>query len=142
MGQKSNSGSATKNPKDIKIGISYFMTFEHSVSTIDYITDLDRFTNTYNHVRNHPLGVLEFRRQMYEILMDLVKSNAPIDEHFYTIGMHYLVSFDSVSVMLEKQTQTPLGFMIEPIKNDADCAMVMSMDYAFWEYSALTRLTA
>jgi len=142
MGKTSNSGSATNDPKDIKIGISYFMTFVHSVSTIDYTTDLDRFTNTYNHVRNHPVGVLEFRRQMYEILMDLVKSNAPINEYFYTIGMHYLVSFDSVKVKLENQPRTALGFMIEPIKNDADRAMVIAVDYDSWEYLALSRMAA
>lgn len=142
MGQTSISGSATKNPKDIKIGISYFMTFVHSVSTIDYTTDLDRFTNTFNHVRNHPAGVLSFRSQMYDILMYLVTSNAPIDEYFYTIGMHYLVSFDSVKIMLESQPNSALGFMIEPIKNDADHAMVLAVDYNTWEYSAITRYAA
>jgi len=33
MGQTSKRGSATKDPKDIKIGISFFMTFVNSVST-------------------------------------------------------------------------------------------------------------
>ena len=142
MGQTSKRGSATKDPKDIKIGISFFMTFVNSVSTIDYTTDLDRFTNTYSYVRNHPAGVLEFRRQMYEKLMDLINSNAPIDEYFYTVGMHYLVTFDSVKKMLEALPHSALGFMIEPIKNDADHAMVLAVDYDSWEYSPLTRLAA
>jgi hypothetical protein len=142
MGKTNNSGSAIPNPKDIKIGISYFMTFVKSVSTIDYTTDLDRFTNTYNHVKNHPAGVFAFRSKMYEILMDLIKSNAPVDEYFYTIGMHYLVSFDSVRMMLENQPQTALGFMIEPKKNDIDGAMVFGADYNTWEYSVLTRKAA
>lgn len=142
MEQSSKSGSATKDPKEIKIGISFFMTFVHSVSTIDYTTDLDRFTNTYNHVRNHPVGVLEFRRMTYERLMELINSNAPVDEYFYTIGMYYLVTFDSVKKKLESLPHSALGFMIEPIKNDADRAMVIAVDYDSWEYSALTRTAA
>lgn len=74
--------------------------------------------------------------------MDLIKSNAPVDEYFYTIGMHYLVSFDSVRVMLENQPCTALGFMIEPIQNDADGAMVFGVDYNTWEYSIVTRNAA
>ncbi|MFM6995356.1 MAG: hypothetical protein ACKOWO_09610 [Sediminibacterium sp.] len=139
MGQKNNSGFATKNPKDIKIGISYFMTFVKCASKIDYTTDLDRFTNTYNHVKNHPAGVIAFRSEMYKILMELVKSNAPVDEYFYTIGMHYLVSFDPVRNILESQPQTALGFMVEPKKNDVDGAMVFASDYSFWEYSVSNR---
>jgi hypothetical protein len=142
MGQTNNSGYATKQPKDIKIGISYFMTFVKSVSTVDYTTDLERFTNTYNHVKNHPAGVLVFRSKMYEILMDLIKTNAPIDEYFYTIGMHYLVTFDSVKMMLENQPNTALGFMIEPVQNDVDGAMVFGVDYNTWEYTILTRSAA
>ncbi len=142
MGQTNKRGSATKDPKDIKIGISYFMSLEGSSSTIDYTTDLDRFTNTYNHVRNHPAGVLEFRRQMYENLMDLINSKAPIDEYFYTVGMYYLVTFDSVKKMLETLPHSALGFMIEPIKNDADHAMVLAVDYDSWETLALTRMAA
>lgn len=142
MGKTNKSGCATKNLKDIKVGISYFMTFVKSVPTINYTTDLDRFTNTYNHVKNHPAGVIAFRSKMYELLMDLIKSNAPVDEYFYTIGMHYLVSFDSVRVMLENQPCTALGFMIEPIQNDADGAMVFGADYNTWEYSIVTRNAA
>lgn len=142
MGKTGNSGSATKNPKDIKIGISYFMTFVKSVSTIDYTTDLDRFTNTYNHVKNHPAGILAFRCKMFEILMDLIKSNAPVDEYFYTIGMHYLVTFDSVRMMLENQPNEALGFMIEPKQDDVDGAMLFAVDYNTWEYSVLTRQAA
>ena len=118
------------------------MTFVKSVSTIDYTTDLDRFTNTYNHVKNHPAGILAFRCKMYEILMDLIKSNAPVDEYFYTIGMHYLVTFDSVRMMLENQPNEALGFMIEPKQDDVDGAMLFAVDYNTWEYSVLTRQAA
>jgi len=142
MGQTNNSGYTTKQPKDIKIGISYFMTFVKSVSTVDYTSDLERFTNTYNHVINHPAGVLVIRSKMFEILMDLLHTNAPIDEYFYTIGMHYLVTFDSVKMMLENQPNTALGFMIEPVQSDVDGAMVFGVDYNTWEYSLVTRNAA
>jgi hypothetical protein len=142
MGKTNNGGYATKNPKDIKVGISYFMTFVKSVSTIDYTTDLDRFTNTYNHVRNHPAGVPEFRTQMYEKLKELINSNAPIDEYFYTIGMHYLVTFETVRVFFEVLPQEAHGFTIAPNENGADCAMVFGSTYASWENIALTRMAA
>ena len=142
MGKTSKSGSATKDPKDIKIGISYLMSLEGSSSSIDYTTDLDRFTNTYNYVRNHPAGLLEFRRQMYEKLKNLINSNAPINEYFYTVGMHYLVSFETVKVLLQKLPQAAHGFMIAPNENDADHAMVLAVDYDSWETLALTRMAA
>lgn len=142
MGKTSKSGSATKNPKGIKIGISYLMSLEGSISSIDYTTDLDRFTNTYNHVRNHPAGVLEFRNQMFEILKDLINSNAPIDEYFYTIGMHYLVTFETVRVFFEMLPQTTYGFIIAPNENGADFAMVFGADYNSWENIALAQMAA
>ena len=142
MGITSKSGSPTKDPKDIKIGISYLMSLEGSLSSIDYTTDLDRFTNTYNHVRNHPAGVPEFRTQMYEKLKDLINSNAPIDEYFYTIGMHYLVTFETVRVFFEVLPQEAHGFTIAPNENGADCAMVFGSTYDSWENIALTRMAA
>jgi hypothetical protein len=142
MGQTIKRGSATKDPKDIKIGISYLMNAEGSIASINYTTNMDRFTNTYNHVRKHPAGVLEFRTQMYEKLKNLINSNAPIDEYFYTVGMHYLVSFETVRVLLEKLPQEAHGFMIVPNEDGADCAMVFGSDYNYWEYSVLTRRAA
>jgi hypothetical protein len=56
--------------------------------------------------------------------------------------MYYLVTFDSVKKKLESLPHSALGFMIEPIKNDADRAMVIAVDYDSWEYSALTRTAA
>lgn len=142
MGQTNKSGRATNNPKDIKIGISYLVSLGDSLSSIDYTTNLDRFTNTYNHVRNHPAGVLEFRRQMFEKLKDLINSNAPIDEYFYTVGMHYLVTFETVRVFFEMLPQTAHGFIIAPNENGADCAMVFGADYNSWENIALTKMAA
>ena len=143
MGQIKQRGNVKIAAKDIKIGISYFMTYVNpSSSNIDYTTDLERFTNTYNHVKSHPAGILAFRSKMYEILMDLIKSNAPVDEYLFTIGMHYLVTFDSVRMMLENRPHTALGFMLEPKQNDCDGAMVFGADYNTWEYSLVTRNAA
>ncbi len=53
MGQ-TKSGNAKSEAKDIRVGISFFMNHPkagHQV--IDFATDLERFTTTYNHV-NQP----------------------------------------------------------------------------------------
>jgi hypothetical protein len=142
MGKTNKRGSATKDPKDIKIGISYLMNAEGSIASINHTTNMDRFTNTYNYVRNHPAGVPEFRTQMYEKLKDLINSNAPIDEYFYTIGIHYLVTFETVRVLLEKLPQEAHGFVIVPNKDGADCALVFGSDYDCWENIVLTRMAA
>jgi len=142
MGQTIKGGAATKNPKDIRVGISFLMTFVKSRSTVDYSTDLDRFTMTYNYVRSHPSGLIAFRRKMYETLMYLIKSDAPIDEYFFTVGMHYLVTFDSVSITLKNHPYTGFGYMIEPLASDPNNAMLITVDYDSWETRALERNAA
>jgi hypothetical protein len=76
------------------------------------------------------------------MLMDLFINNAPIDEHFYTIGMHYLVAFGSVELALKSGMFTNYGFMIEPNYEDFDAAMVGTLDYDSWDYGRTTRKAA
>ena len=54
MGQ-TKGGNAKIEAKDVRVGISFFMshpTAGHQV--IDFATNLERFTNTYNHVNQIP----------------------------------------------------------------------------------------
>jgi len=135
MGKKIKSGSATKNPKDIRIGISYIMNHPRAnCLKFDYSTDLDRFTRTYEHVKNHPAGADAFRKKMHSILMDLFLTDAPIDEYFFTIGMHYLVSFHLFEAVFNSKPNTGLGFIIEPIYDDYEFIKFTSTDYNTWEY--------
>ena len=143
MGKINNSGSATKNPKDIRIGITFIMNHPKASSrTFDYSTDLDRFTRTYEHVKNHPAGTDVYRKEMHSILMDLFLTDAPIDEYFFTIGMHYLVSFHLFEAVFNSKPNTALGFIIEPIHDDYEFVKFTSTDYNTWEYSVINRNAA
>lgn len=140
MGQTINSGSTTKNPKDIRVGISFFMNHPavgHQV--IDFATDLERFTNTYNHVNQSHEHSYSSKYHFHKILMDLFSSKSPIDEYFFTIAMHYLVTFDSVGVALKSNRLPDYGFMIEPVHDDFDAGMLGALDYESWNYGRLTR---
>lgn len=133
MGKQNYSGDATKKLRDIKIGVTYFNSEVNvNSSGIIYVTDLERFLNTYNYVHNYPLGIRLFREKIYQILIGLINANEPIDEYFYTIGLHYLVTFDTVSISLINQPLTDQGFIIEPKPNDADGAEVIGTDYDTW----------
>lgn len=143
MGKKINSGSATKNPKDIRVGISFFMnhpTAGHQV--IDFATDLERFTNTYNHVNQSTEYTYSAMYNCHKQLMELYVSDKPIDEHFFTIAMHYLVAFGSVTIAFNSGQFKDYGFMIEPKHNDFEAAMVGTLDYDSWDYGRTTRNTA
>lgn len=143
MGKTNNSGCATKNPKEIRVGISFFMnhpTAGHQV--IDFATDLERFTTTYNHVNQSQEFSYSSKYQFHKILMDLFVSNAPIDEYFFTIAMHYLVTFDSVGIVLKSNKFPDYGFMIEPVYDDFEAGMVGVLDYDNWDYGRGTRNAA
>jgi len=143
MGKKINSGAATKNPKDIRIGISLIMNHPKVNSrSFDYSTVLDRFTRTYEHVNKHPAGADAFRKEMHSILTGLFLTDAPIDEYFFTIGMHYLVSFHLFEAVFNSKPNTALGFIIEPIHDDYEFVKFTSTDYNTWEYSVINRNAA
>ena len=80
MGQ-TKCGNAKIEAKDIRVGISFFMnhpTAGHQV--IDFATDLERFTNTYNHVNQSPEYTYSAMYHFHKQLMDLYVSDAPNDE--------------------------------------------------------------
>ncbi|MDF5691610.1 hypothetical protein [Aquirufa aurantiipilula] len=134
------SGNAKINAKEIQVGISLFM--NHPIAgyqVIDYYTDLERFTLTHQFVNSTPENAIAYREKMHEILMDLFVQNAPIDEYFFTIGMHYLVSFQSPGAALKSNKFETLGFCIEPIFNDAHAAKVFTTDYPYWDSIRLIR---
>lgn len=142
MGQ-TKSGNAKIEAKDIRVGISLFMnhpTAGHQV--IDYSTDLERFRLTHQHVNRTPEHTIAYKMQMHAMLMDLFIKNSPIDEHFFTIGMHYLAAFDSVGNALHSGMFEDYGFMIEPVHDDFDAAMVCTLDYEGWNYGRSTRNAA
>ena len=74
--------------------------------------------------------------------MDLFVSNAPIDEYFFTIAMHYLVTFDSVGIVLKSNKFPDYGFMIEPVHDDFEAAMLGTLDYDSWDYGRENRNAA
>lgn len=140
---KLKSGNAKIEAKDTQVGISFFMnhpTAGHQV--IDFATDLERFTNTYNHVSQSPEYTYSTMYHCHKQLMELYVSNKPIDEHFFTIAMHYLVAFGSVKIALNSGQFKDYGFMIEPKHNDFEAAMVGTLDYNSWNYGRTTRNAA
>jgi hypothetical protein len=142
MGQ-TKSGCATKNPKDIRVGISFFM--NHPVAghqVIDFATDLERFTNTYNHVNQSPEYTYSAMYHSHKQLMELYVSDKPIDEHFFTIAMHYLVAFGSVGTAINSNMFPDYGFMIEPVHDDFEAAMLGTLDYDSWDYGRENRNAA
>jgi hypothetical protein len=74
--------------------------------------------------------------------MDLYVSDAPVDEHFFTIAMHFLVTFDSVGAALKSNKFANYGFMIEPAYDDFEAGMVGTLDYDSWDYGRTTRNAA
>ena len=142
MGQ-TKGGNAKIEAKDIRVGISFFMshpTAGHQV--IDFATDLERFTMTYNHVNQSAEYAYSAKYHCHKQLMELWTSNAPIDEHFYTIAMHYLVAFDSVGIALKSGRFFNYGFMIGPTHDDFDATMIGTLDYDSWNYGRETRNAA
>ena len=143
MGKTNISGSATKNPKDIRVGISFFMshpTAGHQV--IDFATDLERFTMIYNHVNQSPEYSYSSLYHSHMKLMELYVSDAPIGEDLFTIAMHYLVAFGSVGVALKSGKFKDYGFMIAPTHDDFNDAMVGTVDYDSWNFGRETRNAA
>jgi len=49
---------------------------------IDFATDLERFTATYNHVNQSEECRNSSKYQFHKMLMELYVSDAPIDEYF------------------------------------------------------------
>jgi hypothetical protein len=142
MGQ-TKGGNAKIEAKDIRVGISFFMnhpTAGHQV--IDFATDLERFTNTYNHVNQSPEYTYSAMYHFHKQLMELYVSDKPIDEHFFTIAMHYLVAFGSVKIALNSGKFKDYGFMIEPKHNDFEAAMLGTLDYDSWDYGRTIRNAA
>lgn len=142
MGQ-TNSGCATKNPKDIRVGISFFM--NHPVAgrqRIDFRTELERFSSIYNHVNQSPEYAYSSMYHCHKQLMELYVSDKPIDEHFFTIAMHYLVAFDSVGAALKLNMFPDYGFMIGPVHDDFEAAMIGTLDYDSWDYGRENRNAA
>ena len=140
MGQTNNSGCATKNPKDIRVGISFFM--NHPVAgrqRIDFRTELERFSSIYNHVNQSPEYAYSAMYHSHKQLMELYVSDAPIGEDLFTIAMHYLVAFGSVGIALKSGKFKDYGFMIAPTHDDFDAAMVGTLDYDSWNYGRETR---
>lgn len=142
MGQ-TKGGNAKIEAKDIRVGISFFMshpTAGHQV--IDFATDLERFTNTYNHVNQSPDFCYAAMFHFHKKLMELYVSDAPIDEYFFTIAMHYLVAFGSVKIALNSGQFKDYGFTIQPKHNDFEAAMVFTLDYGNWDYGRTIRNAA
>jgi hypothetical protein len=142
MGQ-TKSGNAKNEAKDIRVGISLFMNHPkvgHQV--IDFATDLERFTTTYNHVNQSEEYRYSSKYQFHKMMMDLYVTDAPIDEIFFTIAMHYLVTFDSVGAALKSNKFPNYGFMIEPVYDDFEAGMVGTLDYVSWNYGRTTRNAA
>ena len=142
MGQ-TKGGNAKIEAKDVRVGISFFMshpTAGHQV--IDFATNLERFTNTYNHVNQSPEFSYFGKRHFHKQLMDLYVSDAPNDEHFFTIAMHYLVAFDSVKIALNSGKFKDYGFMIAPKHNDCEDSMIGTLDYESWDYGRTKRNAA
>lgn len=142
MGQ-TKSGNAKIEAKDIRVGISFFMshpTAGHQV--IDFATDLERFTMTYNHVNQSAEYAYSAKYHFHKQLMELYVSDKPIDEHFFTIAMHYLVAFGSVKIALNSGKFKDYGFMIEPKHNDFEAAMLGTLDYDSWDYGRTIRNAA
>ncbi|NDF60319.1 MAG: hypothetical protein EB100_04490 [Crocinitomicaceae bacterium] len=142
MGQ-TKSGNAKIEAKDIRVGISFFMNHPkvgHQV--IDFATDLERFTTTYNHVNQSEEYRYSSKYQFHNMMMDLYVSDAPIDEIFFTIAMHFLVTFDSVGAALKSNKFPNYGFMIEPVYDDFEAGMVGTLDYDSWDYGRITRNAA
>jgi hypothetical protein len=142
MGQ-TKSGNAKIEAKDIRVGISFFMNHPkvgHQV--IDFATDLERFTTTYNHVNQSKEYRYSSKYQCHKMLMDLYVLDAPIDENFFTIAMHYLVTFDSVGAALKSNKFPNYCFMIEPVYDDFEAGMVGTLDYDSWDYGRITRNVA
>jgi len=130
MGQ-TKGGNAKIEAKDIRVGISFFMnhpTAGHQV--IDFATDLERFTNTYNHVNQSPEYTYSAMYHFHKQLMELYVSDKPIDEHFFTIAMHYLVAFGSVKIALNSGKFKDYGFMLG------------TLDYDSWDYGRTIRNAA
>ena len=129
--------------KDIRVGISFFINHPTAgQKVIDYSTDLERFRSTHKHVNLTPENTMAFKIKMHQILMDLLIKKAPIDEYFFTIGMCYLVTFNTVGLALNSKKFQNYGFMIEPIYNDYDAAMVGIIDYDSWYKGLITRKAA
>ena len=142
MGQI-KSGNAKIEAKDIRVGISFFMSHPTAGNqVIDFATDLERFTMTYNHVNQSAEYAYSAKYHFHKQLMELWTSDAPIDEHFYTIAMHYLVAFDSVGIALKSGKFFNYGFMIGPSHDDFDAAMVGTIDYDGWNFGRETRNAA
>ena len=109
---------------------------------IDFRTELERFSTIYNHVNQSPEYAYSSMYHCHKQLMELYVSDKPIDEHFFTIAMHYLVSFDSVGSALKSKMFPDYGIMIEPIHDDFEAAMVITLDYDSWDYGRENRNAA
>lgn len=140
---KTKGVNAKIEAKDIRVGISIFINHPTAgQKVIDYTTDLERFRGTHQHVNLTPELTKAYKIEMHSILMDLLNKKAPIDEYFFTIGMHYLVTFKSVELALNSKVLHNYGFMIEPFYNDFDAAMVYTIDYDSWYKGLITRKAA
>jgi len=140
---KTKGVNAKIEAKNIRVGISIFL--NHPIvgqKVIDYSTDLERFRATHQHVNQTPELTIAYKIQTHSMLMDLLNKKAPIDEHFFTIGMHYLASFYTVGLALNSKEFHNYGFMIELIYNDYDAAMVGIIDYDSWYRGLITRNAA
>jgi len=56
--------------------------------------------------------------------------------------MYYLVTFVSVGAALKSNQFSNYGFMIEPVYDDFEAAMVATLDYDSWDYGRTTRNAA
>jgi hypothetical protein len=133
MGNRSTMGYTQIAAKDIKVGISIQLTQANGEAFfIDYSTDLDRFRITLEYVRTHPAGIAAVRETMYRTLTELVDSNAPVDEYMFTIGMHYLVSFDICNELLKKVGNDSVGLVIFTNRNDIQDVNIIGLPFESW----------
>lgn len=142
MGQ-TKCGNAKIESKDIRVGISFFMshpTAGHQV--IDFATNLERFTKTCEHVNQSPENTYSSMYHFHKRLMELYVSDKPIDEHFFTTAMHYMVAFGSIKNALNSDKFKDYGFMIGPKYNDFEDAMIATLDYDSWDHIRKTRNAA
>jgi hypothetical protein len=141
--QKRKAQAKQSNAKATSNFFSFFM--NHPVAgrqRIDFRTELERFSSIYNHVNQSPEYAYSAMYHSHKQLMELYVSDKPIDEHFFTIAMHYLVAFDSVGAALKSNMFPDYGFMIGPVHDDFEAAMIGILDYDSWDYGRENRNAA
>ncbi len=143
MSKISRDQVSPQSPFSSRVGISFIMYHPTAGSgVIDYVTDLERFTATFNHVRRDLHQLDAFRSEMHKILMELYVNRAPVDEFFYTIGMHFLVTFETPVIALRDLSGFEMGFQITPDHIYSESAFILSTDYETWDSMRLDRIAA